>query len=134
MKQQRILGVVHKFGHVSQCTLTFSSRPPWIIEFNNPEIGHYDSTGDDLFEALLGIRIKLEQKGWFITCYGSQIDTYPSRMSRQMSGGRKLYVMKLGEPAKEESLVDIFETTSADKIGTVEEQQKYYIKWLNSLG
>jgi hypothetical protein len=133
MSQQILLEMFNRSGDIVQCTLSFSSRPPWIIEFYSPTIGQHHSSGDDLFESLSNLRSKLEQLNWFIMCFGSRIDTYPSRMSRQMSGGKKLYLLKMGEPANEQNLVDTFEATSAEKIGTLAEQLAYYRQWLNSL-
>lgn len=55
-------------------------------------------------------------------------------MSRQMSGGRKAYIMQLGKQAKMDDMVDIFDAASDySVVVSVEEQKKFYQKWLYSL-
>ena len=80
------------------------------------------------------IRLEMEKHGYFILCNGARKDAYPSRMSRQMGGGRKVYLFKNGIPAQREDLVDIFEPTEYEHIGTVAEQLAAYQTWLRSLG
>lgn len=54
-------------------------------------------------------------------------------MSRSMGGGRKAYVMRLGQSAGTHDLVDIFNPVELEAVGTVEEQRAYVDAWLASL-
>jgi hypothetical protein len=96
--------------------------------------GTISVTADDLFEALILIRLEAEKHGYFILCNGARTDAYPSRMSRQMGGGGKLYVFKIGMPAQREDLVNIFEPAEFQHVGTVAAQRVAYDAWLRSLG
>jgi hypothetical protein len=55
-------------------------------------------------------------------------------MSRDMGGGRKVYIRRLGSQATLDDLVDIFDYAEPDLVGTVEEQRAHYRNWLNCLG
>lgn len=125
--------LLDKTGMTTKGVLSYASEAPWFINFYSSSLGSYTINGDDLFDTLCNLRIKLEQGGWYILCSGARIDAYPSRMSRQMSGGQKLYILETGKPASIQDLVDIFQPSSADKVGTVNEQLTYYKKWLASL-
>ncbi len=88
---------------------------------------------DNLFDALLLLRERLESNNVKILCTGSRYDVYPSRMSIQMSNGRKAYQLTLGKQAEENDVVDIFTPASVEQIGTVADQRAFYKRWIESL-
>ena len=55
------------------------------------------------------------------------------RMSREMSGGRKVYLFKPGRQALREDLIDVFDPATYDEVGTVAEQRSNYEAWIRSL-
>jgi hypothetical protein len=116
-----------------ECSLTMPNIRPWYIDFTSSVHHTRRYEGHDLFECLTLLRQDLETEGWYILCAGARIDVYPSRMARDMGGGRKAYVMRLGVPAKSDDLVDTFATAQIEQVGTVEEQLAYYERWLKSL-
>lgn len=119
----------------------------WLLEFDQThgtklrlltDSGeeHYSSSAADLFDCLSVLRLEhLEPLGLRIQCNGARQDVYPSRMSRQMSNGRKAYTLRLGAPARREDIVDIFEPApEKSPLATVAEQRTFYKRWLASLG
>jgi hypothetical protein len=119
---------------ITNCILKYADTPPWAIEVSLEELSKTRFEGDDLFSALCDLRCDLDKAGIKLLCNGCRIDTYVSRMSRQMGGGRKVYELTMKKQAGLDSLVDIFGEAPVDKIGTVEEQKTFYQKWLDSLG
>jgi hypothetical protein len=53
-------------------------------------------------------------------------------MLRDM-GGRKTFIIRMGSPARIETLVDIFAYAEPAVVGTVEQQRAYWRKWFDSL-
>jgi hypothetical protein len=92
-----------------------------------------DGEGESLFDALVALRQKLEPLGYRLRCAGSDVDVYPSGMSRSMGDGRKAYRLTLGKPGLTKDLVDIFETSPRDEPATVAEQQAFFQRWVESL-
>jgi hypothetical protein len=54
-------------------------------------------------------------------------------MARQMGGARKVYITQLGRPTAWADLVPTFAATTVNALGTVEEQDEYHARWLESL-
>lgn len=131
MKEIKMLNLFYSDGRQEQCRLKYTTRPPYVIEFSHAGLGTQEFSGDDLFDCLTAMREFLGQHDLRPLCAGARVDAYPSRMSRQMSGGRKVYLMEMGKPA--EDLVDIFDEAPAEKVGSVEAQRQYFQKWLVSL-
>jgi hypothetical protein len=53
-------------------------------------------------------------------------------MAREMSRGRKAYILKIGIRPSREDVVDIFETSDTAKIGSVADQQAFLNRWKES--
>lgn len=87
---------------------------------------------DDLFAALVKLRLDLESRHVFVACNGARKDVFPSGMAREMSRGRKAYVLKLGLRPDRDEVVDIFDAASPEQLGSVKEQQDYFIAWRES--
>jgi hypothetical protein len=126
--------IVKSGNTLSACILKYENTPLMAIELSIEELSKTRFEGDDLFSALCNLRLELDKSDIKLLCNGCRIDTYVSRMSRQMGGGRKVYQLTMNKQAGLDSLVDIFGEAPADKIGTVEEQKTFYQKWLDSLG
>lgn len=97
-------------------------------------LGTFSVTAGDLFDALILIRLETEKHGYLMLCNGARRDAYPSRASRQMGGGRRLYLFKNGMQAQRKDWVDIFEPAEYEQVETVAEQRVAYETWLTSLG
>jgi len=88
--------------------------------------------GDDLWHALARLREEhLEPRSLLLGCAGVRRDVYPSRMSRQMSGGRRAYRCRLGHPADASDLVDVLSVESdPSSLATCGEQLRFHNEWI----
>lgn len=130
MIEQVLLKLCTSADELAECSVAYPNKPPWFIEFSNARLGSRTFYANDLFDCLCELRIFLEKNGFLILCNGARVDAYPSTMSREMSGGRKVYILKIGEKANLESLVHIFAEAPRDKVGTVNEQADYYKRFI----
>jgi hypothetical protein len=128
-----ILEAASKNGKRENISLEYSYDGVATIKATSQLLGEFVATGDDLFEALLSVRLALEKNGYLLLCCGSRIDAFPSRMTRQMAGGRKLYLHREGMPTKKDDLRDLFDSAGLETIGTVVQQRAAYENWLKSL-
>jgi hypothetical protein len=88
------------------------------------------SAGRDLFDALQQLRLQLEPLGWIPLCNGARTDCYPSGMARSMGGASSVYELTLGKAGRF-PLVGLFEAAPPEKVGTVEEQDTFFRRWMN---
>ena len=68
-----------------------------------------EANASDFFAALCQIRKELEKLNLIPLCYGASLNVYPSGMSRDMGGGLVAYRLRMGQPARREDLVRIFD-------------------------
>lgn len=85
------------------------------------------------FDALCAVRKTLELEGLRPLCFGASKDVYPSPMIRSMGSGERAYRLTLGRPARTEDLVSVFDADLSVVPVSVEEQEAFYRKWLESL-
>jgi hypothetical protein len=100
------------------------------LEWSGPSI---EVAAGDLFEALVRIRAQLEPQGWLIAVQGSCRDAYPSAMQRDMAGGLNVYVVRPGEPARLDNVVEILAEAEPDRLATVAAQRAFIEEWSRSL-
>jgi hypothetical protein len=84
----------------------------------------------NFFYALLELRRGLEQDGIQLLCAGARVDLWPSHMGLDMGRGLKGYVNKIGEQAKRETLIGIFESSERQFVGSVQQQSDFHENWL----
>ncbi len=89
-----------------------------------------EASASDYFEALAGVRLKLEPENLIPICYGASLDVFPSGMCRDMSAGLMAYRLKPRKSPDTQDLVCIFETGPEVKPSSVAEQRKFFEKWL----
>lgn len=121
-------------GAKQSCVLEYALGNPVEMSITCAAFESIAVTSDDLFEALSLIRMVLEERGYLILCNGARTDAYPSRMSRQMGEGGKVYLFKNGRQAERKDLVSMFDLTEFKQVGTVGAQRRAYDAWLGSLG
>lgn len=100
------------------------------MEWSGPAI---EVSAHDMFEVLVRIREQLEPQGWFVAVQGSRLDTFPSAMQRDMGGGLSVYVMRIGEPARLEDVVDTFAEADPGLLATVAAQRAHAEEWERSM-
>lgn len=129
-----LIAVLSKLHGKHFCNITYSLHSPLEVKITSPHFGRLAEKGDTLFEALLKLRLRLEEAELLLLCNLARRDAYPSQMMLQTVLGRKIYVLKHGMPARREDIVDIFGEALPEQVGTVQEQQEYHERWINSLG
>jgi hypothetical protein len=87
----------------------------------------------DFFSAMCQIRRELEDNHLLLKCYGASRTVFPSPMSKGMGYGSMAYKLYPGRPARQDDLVCIFDTGPDVSPASVDDQEKYYQEWLNSL-
>lgn len=91
----------------------------------------YFSKKDNIFDAVVELRKKLEKKDIYLLCNASVINVYPSLMQKEF-GGTKAYKLQLGKKATLDDIVEIFDYDDKLKIGSVKEQEEFYENWIKS--
>ncbi|MCP4321030.1 MAG: hypothetical protein GY787_04105 [Alteromonadales bacterium] len=94
---------------------------------------HLVGESHNCFDALVELRIDAEKHSVSIICNGSSLNVYPSGMSKSMGTGVFVYKLSLGKQALRSDLVNIFELGDDYQLCTVEEQKKFFKKWIKSL-
>lgn len=134
MSEERKIQIKHSDGAETSALLKIVQAQGGVhLTLDDQRLGTIEAVGNGAFEALNNMRLKLEKKGIRLLCAGARKDLFPSGMSRSMGGGRKAYLLKMGEPAKMDSLVDIFDSAPVETVGTVDEQQRFYNDWIDSI-
>jgi len=120
-------------GDKEECSIVVSESAPWEISFCGAGYESEKFEGSDLFKAFLALRGKLEESGYKLLCNGARKDVLSSGMSRSMGGGRKAYVVKLGEQARMKDILDIFDYAEPELVVSSQEQQHFNEQWFESL-
>jgi hypothetical protein len=106
----------------------------WYLVFTSSVVKKFTTVNSDLFECLVDLRQELAKYSYRPLCNGARKDVYPSRMCREMAGGISAYIMRFGQPAKLEDIVDIFDYSEPSLIASVEEQLVFYESWIRPNG
>jgi hypothetical protein len=133
MTEIKAIKIRHPDGTIEECSVEIAQGPQWKLVFSGAGHPQREFSNGDLFDALTSLRKTLEESGIQILCAGARRDVFPSGMSRDMGGGRKAYITKLGNPALRTDLVDIFDYSEPQSVGNVSEQQAFHEKWVASL-
>jgi hypothetical protein len=129
----KVVKAQHPDGTLEESSIEVQ-QPEWKLVFSGAGMSYRPFVAQDLFGALIELRKVLEEKGIRLLCAGARRDVFPSAMSRDMSGGRKAYITKMGCPGRREDLVDIFDYADTQLIGSVSEQKTFHDNWFASLG
>jgi hypothetical protein len=89
-----------------------------------------DVRADDMFEALVRIRERLEPQGWFMAVQGSRLDTFPTDVQREESGGLNVHVIDRNEPRRLGEVVETFAEADPSTLATVAAQREFSEEWL----
>lgn len=121
-------------GIDEDCLIEYCLGRPVEMIATSRAFGRLVVVEGDLFEALCKVRLECEKHRFLLLCNGARKDTYPSRMSRQMGRGEKIYVLINGIQARKEDMIDLLEAASSGQVTTVAEQRENFDLWLTSLG
>lgn len=117
---------------IEESRIKYNSKDTKLTLLND-SLGCIECIGGDFLDALTSIRLELENNNCILLINGSRKNFVVSGMSNQMSGGIKGYTVKLGEPATRDNLVDILAYAEPNLVGTIEEQDKFYQEWMESI-
>ena len=101
------------------------------LSFNGGTV--FADSDEGFFDALSLIRRAIEPDGYRLVCLGASAGVFPSGMSRGMGTGDMAYRLEDGKPALTKDLVSIFDADESVVPATVEEQESYFNKWIESL-
>ncbi|MDW6092419.1 hypothetical protein SBX64_07660 [Vibrio rhizosphaerae] len=119
-------------GIKQNCHIDISKSESWNLFFWGIKI-QIEIEASDLFIASTVLREHLEQRNCKLLCNASRRNIFVSTMSREMGGGRKGYIVQIGQPASRDTLVDIFGYVDSSLVVSIEEQQLFHEKWIESL-
>jgi|SRR5256885_16887251 len=88
---------------------------------------------EDFFEALKRLRLELEKTGALLHCFGASENVYPSGMQKSMGPAILAYKMRIGSPTSRNDIVNIFEADETVVPSTVEQQERFRQRWIDSL-
>jgi hypothetical protein len=120
-------------GGIHLCRVSSTSGPNLTLTARSLVFGEVTFTAPDLFDALVAFRLYLEERRYLLLCNAARRDAYPSRMAREMGGGRKIYLLRMGHQARMNDLVDSLGEASLELVTTVGAQRAAYEAWLDSL-
>ncbi|SNS25174.1 hypothetical protein [Actinomadura mexicana] len=116
--------------------------PPWLLTLRAEDGREWNSEADDLFSAFQEIRRHTDAEGIRLCVNGARRDAHPSGMSRDMGGGRMLYVLpprrglkmllSLFKRPTRRNMIYIFDPTSCESVVPVGEQIRYFDDWVGS--
>ena len=89
---------------------------------------------EDFFEALKRLRLDLEKTGALLRCFGASENVYPSGMQKSMGPAILAYRMRIGFSTSRQDIVNIFEADETVVPSTVEQQERFRQRWMDSLG
>lgn len=133
MNEIREMSMELSDGSISRCIVEIARSEPWTIHFYHSAFGQAKFEAESLFGALTSLREMLEGRDIRLLCNGSRKDVVVSGMSRQMGGGRKGYVVRVGVTVRRQDVVDIFDYANPSDVATVREQREFYNEWVSSL-
>jgi len=121
-------------GMMEDALIVYSEVEPWEVTLEADDNIKLSAISDDLFNALIDVRLKCSEYDINLLCNGARKDVFPSSMSKSMGGGLFAYKLTLGKQAKRSDVVNIFEPTNEHNlIATPDEQRAFYKEWLASL-
>ena len=115
-----------------QWPLTTSRRGrDWLITITSPDGTSWAAEGPDLFNALRALRCILDPLGIRLGVNGARRDAWASGMQCDMGEGCVVYLLVEGQAGRPEQ-VSTLGDTSISHVGTVDDQDQQYERWLRS--
>lgn len=115
-----------------QWTLTTGRQGrDWLLTLTGPDRRIWSAGGPDLFKALRELRCALDPLGIRLGVNGARRDAWASGMQCDMGEGRVVYLLAEGQTGRLEQ-VSTLGRTAMEHVGTLEEQDQHYARWLRS--
>jgi hypothetical protein len=103
----------------------------WLITITRPDGRSWAAEGADLFKALRALRRILDPLGIRLGVNGARCDAWASGMQCDMGEGRVVYLLAEGQAGRPEQ-VSTLGSTSVSHVGTVDDQDQQFERWLRS--
>jgi hypothetical protein len=142
MQTESIPVLTPKGGHGRWTVSASEEGPPWRLQLRAEDGREWESEADDLFTALQNIRRCTDAEGIKLCVNGARRDAHPSGMSREVNGGRMLYILPprrgpriLLSPFKRptrRNMIYIFDPAPCESAVPVDEQIRYFNAWVGS--
>jgi hypothetical protein len=115
-----------------QWTLTTGRQGrDWLLTLTGPDCRSWSAEGPDLFKALRELRCALDPLGIRLGVNGARRDAWASGMQCDMGEGRVVYLLAEGQTGRPKQ-VSTLGRTALEHVGTLEEQDQQYARWLRS--
>jgi hypothetical protein len=103
------------------------------LTITSPDGTSWAAEGPDLFKALRALRRILDPLGIRLGVNGARRDAWASGMQCDMGEGCVVYLLVEGQAGRPEQ-VSTLGSTSISQVGTVDDQDQQYARWLRSRG
>ncbi len=128
----KIYKAIDNKGNYTKAILSLKegNRIDLKVNFKDYELNILNS--ESIYSGMKKLHKKLDEDGIKLLCNCFRYDVRGTGMSVQMSGGVSAYKFTLGEEIPTIlNILDSIEDASA--IATLDEQEKYFLKWLESI-
>ena len=113
--------------------LTHGAVVPWPLDVLFPDGIRKQYRERTLWHNVLRLREDLEATGKHLLCAASRPNTTVSAMMLDMLGGSSVYQVTLGERARLESRVHLFQPAAPEEVATVAQQADFTSQWAASV-
>jgi hypothetical protein len=126
MSETKLVQVRAPDGAIKECSIEIIVTPSCKLLLSGVKLESKEFSGEDVFEALVQLRLGLEKMGYQLLCAGARPDVWPSGMGRSMGAGRKAYITRLDAPSRKADLLDIFDYARPELVGSVAQQKSFH--------
>lgn len=132
MTEHHLDAVEMRTGRLVRCSVTIESGARASIRVR--ALGNQDPQdlrveGRDVEEALLALRTMLEDRGLLLLCNRFPRDAFTTSLSRQMSDGRRCYLVVPHRPVDPARTVDCLGPADRSEVVTREAAEAYLEEW-----
>jgi hypothetical protein len=129
--ENHLIRVLADSGEQQWSLTTRRQGRDWLITITRPDGRSWEAEGPDLFKALRALRRILDPLGIRLGVNGARRDAWASGMQCDMGEGRVVYLLVEREAGRPEQ-VSTLGNTSIGHVGTVDDQDQQYERWLHS--
>lgn len=104
-----------------------------VIYIENESGRKWCSDGSDVLSSFKAVRRQLLGEKLDLLCNGSRRNIVFSGMARGSGATRKGYLVRIGQNATPNNLVDIFDYAPPNELCSLEEQEVFQHSWVESL-
>lgn len=124
--------VLTSSGERQPISLAYARCTPWPLDvrFADGSSRHFREW--TLWHNVLKLREELESVGSRLLCVASLPNVVVSGMLLDMLGGQIVYRVHMGQIARSEDQIEVFQPAAPGDVGTVADQNYFKAQWLGS--